>query len=254
MSPRRSDDEGPRGPTDARRDGAAGGTGGGPAGEGSAGEERSSGREPAPQTGDELLAEAVDRMAHQIKNPLQAVAMNLEVIRMRVRKEAPELWSGLERYGEAVDQNVSVLDRRLRLLLRLGRRSTDEAPESVDVAALVRDFSEALQLHEEQPRMVVRVRDERPSARARPGYVLALVLDVWRVGRRAAEEPELTVSVSAEGGEVVLEVAPRPGGGEGGDVPAPWRAAASRAGGRLEVDGTGRPGVLRLVLPRGGSG
>lgn len=200
----------------------------------------------------ELLAEAVDRMAHQIKNPLQAVAVNLEVIRMRVDGEAPELWSELERYGDAVDQNVSVLDRRLRLLLALGRRSGDDPPESVDAAALVRDFAAALRLDEERPRVRVEAPGTQLAARARPGFVLELALDLWRtVRRRAPEAAELPVTVGAGGDTVALEVTlPAGAGGEGAaDARERWRRLARGAGGRLEAaDGEDGAG-LRLVLP-----
>lgn len=212
---------------------------------------------PGADAGDEgrgrpdLLAEAVDRMAHQIKNPLQAVAMNLEVIRMRVRDEAPELWSEIERHGEAVDENVSVLDRRLRLLLRLGRRSPDEARESLDVARLIDDFAAALQLGEEPPALTVETEGTQLAARARPGYVLALVLDLWLAVRaRAPEAPELPVAVRTDGGEVIATARlPAAASHASAEVPRDrWKRTARAAGGRLEADGDGRS-TIRLVLP-----
>lgn len=203
----------------------------------------------------DLLAEAVDRMAHQIKNPLQAVAMNLEVIRMRVRKEAPELWSEIGRHGEAVDENVSVLDRRVRLLLSLGRRSPDAARESVDVARLIDDFAAALRLGEEPPALTVRSAGTQLAARARPGYVVALLLDLWITVRElAGEVPELPVVVETDGERVVVEARlPDLGAGDGAEEAAPrgrWERAARNAGGRLEVAGDGEAAV-RLVLPAG---
>lgn len=226
-------------------DGHGGGDSGEPAG-GTGGEAR---REtPA----DDLLADAVDRIAHQIKNPLQAVAMNLEVIRMRIRKRAPELWSDVERYGDAVDENVSVLDRRLRLLLRLGRRSPDESAEAVDVARLLRDFAEALQLHEERPALVVRPEGEQRAARVRPGYLLALAFDVWRAeSGEAPDAPGIEITVRAREDAVVLEVPLRSRGGAAGAdaLPPAWRRAARRAGGRLELRSRDAVSVLRLRLP-----
>lgn len=196
----------------------------------------------------DLLAEAVDRMAHQIKNPLQAVAMNLEVIRMRVRKEAPELWSEIGRHGEAVDENVSVLDRRVRLLLSLGRRSPDAARESVDVARLIGDFAAALQLDEEPPALTVRSEGTQLAARARPGYVLALLLDLWTTVRElAGEAPELPVVVETDGERVVVE-ARLPDLGAAEAARGRWERAARNAGGRLEAAGDGEAAV-RLVLP-----
>lgn len=191
-----------------------------------------------------LLAEALDRMAHQIKNPLQAVAMNLEVIRMRVRKEAPGLWEELERFAGAVDENVELLDRRLRLLLALGRRSTDDPPTSVDLPDLVRDFASALRLDAGPPALRVEAEGPEVSAEARPGYVLALVLAAWDHARAGgAPAGELEVRIRRGGGDVRLEVPVT------GKAPERWRRLAEDAGGRLEEDGDG--GVLGLVLPRG---
>lgn len=200
----------------------------------------------------DLLAEAVDRMAHQIKNPLQAVAMNLEVIRMRVRDEAPELWSEIERHAEAVDENVEVLDRRLRMMLRLGRRSPEGAPESVDVAQLIGDFAAAVQLDEEPPALAVRTEGTQLAAWARPGYVLALVLDLWRTARGHPGEPgELPIVVATDGEDVVVEARlPDLGasGRDGAGARERWERAARAAGGRLEAEGDGGTAV-RLVLP-----
>lgn len=191
-----------------------------------------------PGTGARLLYEALDRMAHQIKNPLQAVSMNLEVIRMRVSREAPELWEELERYAGAVDDNVTVLDRRLRLLLALGRRSADDPPESVDLPELLRDFSAALRLGEEAP--VVEVEAEGPdlAAEARPGFVLELLLDLHRwTSREHPGAKRLPVRVRTASGEVELSFG-LPGGDDGTEeLPAErWRSLASRAGGEAELD------------------
>jgi signal transduction histidine kinase len=188
-------------------------------------------------------------MAHQIKNPLQAVAMNLEVIRMRVRDEAPELWSEIERHGEAVDENVSVLDRRVRMLLRLGRRSPDEARESVDVARLIDDFAAALQLGEDPPTLAVRTEGAQLAARARPGYVLALVLDLWRTVRGLpGEAREIDVVVGTDGERVVVEVR-LPDLDAPGAARERWERTARVAGGRLEADEGGT--AVRLLLPTG---
>lgn len=199
---------------------------------------------------DDLLAEAVDRMAHQLKNPLQAVAMNLEVIRMRVRKEAPDLWEEIERYGDAVDENVTVLDRRVRMLLRLGRRSPGGPRESVDLARLVADFAEALQLDAERPAVGVEARGTQLAARARPGYVLGLVLDLWRTVRdRSPDAGELPLSVTAGEAEVRMEARLPPASVPGAAGREGWEETARRAGGRLEVREEDGAAGVELVLP-----
>ncbi len=191
-----------------------------------------------------LLAEAVERMAHQIKNPLQAVTMNLEVIRARTRKEAPELWEGLDRFASAVDQNVEVLDRRLRLLLALGRRDPSDEAREIDPAALARDFAAALRLDQEPPGVRVEGGGEGLAARGRAGHLLALLLAAWRGAAEAgATDCPVTVEPAEDGLSVSVEV-------PAASVPAErWRRAAEAAGGEGRVEEGEEDDRLRLILP-----
>lgn len=198
--------------------------------------------------GADLLAEAVERMAHQIKNPLQAVAVNLEVIRSRVRKEAPELWEGLERFGRAVDDNVGLLDRRLRLLLALGRRGPGDELREADPAALARDLASALRLDREAPGVEVPPEatvEGDLAGRLRPGHLLALLLDAWLAAARAGAE-RTPVSLH------------RPEGATGLAFPVPPEAAAARerwagmarsAGGELETQDEEERTLVRIAFP-----
>lgn len=196
--------------------------------------------------GDPLLAAAVERMAHQLKNPLQAVVVNLEVIRSRVRREAPELWEALDRFGAAVDDNVGLLDRRIRLLLSLGRRGPGDELRELDPAALARDLAAALRLDEEAPGVTVAEEEgEGPAARLRPGHLLALLMDAWLAAAREGAE-ETPVEVRRNRGSVTLEF-PIPGrAAEGRER---WSEAASGAGGALEVAEAEEGTVLRLTFP-----
>ena len=193
---------------------------------------------------DEPLRRALERMAHQIKNPLQAVAMNLEVVRSRVRGEAPEAWEAVERFAAAVDANVELLDRRLRLLLALGRRNGDEEPGEVDLAALTRDFAAALRFDQEPPG--VRVRGTSGlRARARQGWLLALLLEVWSAAAaEGATETEVTVSEDASGVRLGVELPPAALG-----VAGSWEELAERAGAALEVRAAGAETRLLLDFP-----
>lgn len=197
------------------------------------------------------LGRALERMAHQIKNPLQAVAMNLEVIRGRVGREAPETWEGVERFAEAVDANVRLLDRRLRLLLALGRRDPDEAPTEVDATALAREFAAALRYDEEAPG--VRVEGTTGiAARTRPGWLLALLLELWDAALEAgAEATTVRVGGDEDGVRIAVELPPD-ARLEAGRLEGP----AHRAGATLEGVGEAsdeRSGtVVVLRLPTGG--
>lgn len=196
---------------------------------------------------DDVLVQALERMAHQIKNPLQAVAVNLEVIRSRMEREAPESWREVERFADAVDANVQLLDRRLRLLLDLGRRDASAAPVEVDAASVAREFAAALRWDEDPPGVRVEGSSEM-AARVRPGELLAILVRLWGTALDAGAE-ETRVAVAGEGGGVRLTVS-LPADADP-DL-ATLDAAAERAGGRLEAE-AGEGGIaVRLELPGGG--
>lgn len=196
----------------------------------------------------DLLAVAVERMAHELKNPLQAVAINLEVIRGRLRREAPELWEGLERFGQAVDDNVGLLDRRLRLLLALGRRGPDAELREADPAALARDLAAALRLDEEPPGVDVPAGEGAGgglAARLRPGHVLALLLDAWLAAARAgAEHTPVEVRRSSDAIGLAFRLPATATAGRDR-----WAEAARSAGGTLELDEGGEGTILRVSFP-----
>lgn len=196
---------------------------------------------------DDLLRRALDRMAHQIKNPLQAVAMNLEVVRSRIRSAAPEAWASVERFADAVDANVGVLDRRLRLLLALGRRGTDSEEAEVDAAALVRDFAAALGVDEAPPGVRVEGSVE-VRGRAREGWLLALLLEAWSAAAAGGVE-ELPVTVSVADGHVRLAMDLPPAAAAELES---WEAIADRAGATLGSREEGPATRLLVDLPTAG--
>lgn len=210
---------------------------------------------PGPSTGEpvdeatgELLSETVERMAHQIKNPLQAVAVNLEVIRSRVRREAPELWEDLERFGRAVDENVGLLDRRLRLLLALGRRGPDDELREAAPSELAGELASALRLDQEAPGVEIEAGDAGASGlagRLRPGHLLALLVDAWLAAARAGAE-RTPVTVHRPEGRVGLAFPVPRTAAEAADR---WAAMAGAAGGELEAVEEGERTLIRVTFP-----
>lgn len=194
------------------------------------------------------LAAAVDRMAHQLRNPLQAVAVNLEVVRSRVRKEEPELWEGLERFGRAVDDNVELLDRRLRLLVALARRGAGDRPGEHDPAELAGDLASALRLDEEAPGVEVD-RDgagaDGPAARLRPGHLLALLLDAWLAAARAGADSTPVTSRRSSGSLGLAFPVPRAAAEGRGR----WEEMARSAGGSLEAEERGERTIVHVAFP-----
>lgn len=197
----------------------------------------------------ELLGAVLDRMAHQLKNPLQAVTVNLEVVRMRVSKNAPEVWPTVERFAEAVDGNARLLHRRLELALAMARRTTEDPVEAQDLRGLVEDLVGALRMGEESPEVSV-VGAERGEAGAtcRTGYLVELLVRLLDAARSAAsgETLEIRVTASDHDGRVILEGP----GGDDGRPPALWGELAARAGVALTVHGDPGGVTWRVELPR----
>lgn len=208
------------------------------------------------------LAEAVDRIAHQLKNPLQAMTVNLEVLRMRADAAGGE---ETERVTGVIDENIRLVDRRIRMLIALARRSPEESLTGIDLPALVRDAGAAFRLDEREDGLGLRIRapdagQEALAIRAREGELLALFLAAAAGAPEAGDGergPYLAVGRSERGAWV--EVGPRsPWGDEGereellrqarragGEVPSAGREAADEAGGEPGADAP-----FRVLFPR----
>lgn len=199
-----------------------------------------------------VLAEAVDRIAHQLKNPLQAMTVNLEVIRMRAGKGDRE---EAERLTGVVDQNIRLVDRRIRMLIALARRSPDEALTAIDLGELLREAGAAFRLDDREDGLGLRIRLQEAggngglSIRGREGALLALVLGAASGVRRGSREEESPYLAAGSGDEGPwIEVGPG----------TPWESRAQReelagqarrAGGEVDSGG-GDDGPFRVRFPR----
>ena len=199
-----------------------------------------------------VLAEAVDRIAHQLKNPLQAMTVNLEVIRMRAAEGDEE---ETERLTGVVDQNIRLVDRRIRMLIALARRSPEEPRTGVDLAEFLREAAAAFRLDEREDGQGLRLRlpdadgeGDGPSVRAREGALLALVLAAASGARHAAREGNEPYLAAGSDEEPWVEVGPR-GPWESGEQRDELAEQARRAGGEVETDATGE-GPFRVRFPR----
>lgn len=208
----------------------------------------------ARETETSAVAEAVDRVAHQLKNPLQAMTVNLEVLRLRAdRRDREET----ERVTGVVDENIRTVDRRIRMLIALARRSPEEPLTGLDLAETVREAGTAFRLDEREDGLGLRLRvpddDGAFTVRAREGQLLALLL---AVASGAAEgegddgAPYLTVGGDEEG--AWIEVGPGvPWSAPGGE--RELRRQARRSGGIVvspEEGESADPGPFRVRFPR----
>lgn len=201
------------------------------------------------------LAEAVDRMAHQLKNPLQAMTVSLEVIRMRAGKEGDP--GEVARLAAVVDENIRLVDRRIRMLIALARRSPEEAATAVDLGEQVREAGAALRLDEREDGLGLQVRlpegdeeGEDLTVRAREGGLLALILAGASCATVSAGDegpPYLAVGASEDG--AWIEVGPRSCPEEGREELV---EQARRAGGDVEEGGEDGSvaGPVRFRFPR----
>lgn len=204
---------------------------------------------PATEALDGVLEELVDRMAHQIRNPLQAVVVNLEVLRLRGPRADAGTWEGeMSPFVEAIEGSVGHLERRLGLLVAVARAG-DEDPEAIPLADRIRDLVGALGL---EPAPAVRFEGPAGEAAvsARPGHLVALLhLLLEAVRTRGPSDRGGSLHLREEEGRVILEARlpePPPSSPEARERMATLAAAA---GGTLEVDAE-RGTRVRLAFPR----
>jgi signal transduction histidine kinase len=129
----------------------------------------------------ELLERLADDLAHEIKNPLHSMVINLEVLKRRAARVGGEGAEDLQRYAGVLAAELERVNRRIELLLRLSRPARDA--ELATLGEIVDELMELVQLEarhhdvavEYQPgERAVRVRMPRETGRQ---IILNLVLD-----------------------------------------------------------------------------
>jgi signal transduction histidine kinase len=192
----------------------------------------------------EEVAQLVRGTAHELRNNMQAIAINVEVLRARVRAAAPELWDEVERFASAADLNVRELNGRLDLLLAASRRGADDERASVDLAAVVGDLSRALRFDRTSPRIVLEAESDERGVRAHRGALVVLLHRVLMAAREASSGEESRVNIGLESEEATLEA---PVGGLGLEA---WESDAAAAGAVSSIEGTAPARRLVLRFPR----
>lgn len=196
----------------------------------------------------ELLERLADALAHEIKNPLHSMVINLEVLRRRLSRGSDG--SDLLRYASVLDEELERVSRRVELLLRLSRPDRTGAEETT-LGELVEEVLELVQLeargrdsrvdYHTDGRMS-RIRVKRQAARQAVLNLLLQALDGLAPG------DTLHVRVEGRDGAATLTV---DGASAPDDHPEHLAVAAALAdalGGRLERDDD----ALTLTLPAGG--
>lgn len=113
----------------------------------------------------DVLSRLADDLAHEIKNPLNAVVVNLEVLRRRVANGAPD--AALERIDvieEEVRRVHALVDQMLQLLRPV---KSDRSPPAID--GLIASLEAPLQIQSQAVRVPLRIEyDHSLYAQVRP--------------------------------------------------------------------------------------
>lgn len=167
-----------------------------------------------------LVERLADDLAHEIKNPLHSMVINLEVLKRRVSR-----WSGadateLMRYVGILSSELDRVSRRVDLLLRMVR--ADRGGDAVALGATVEDLLELVELECERHRISIELEPPRYTADAVLPRDVArqIVLNLLLLaidGASPGGTVRITSSVEGREERLTLEMTP---GGEGDRSPA----------------------------------
>lgn len=197
----------------------------------------------------DLLERLADALAHEIKNPLHSMVINLEVLKRRLSRPPGESGDVL-RYTTVLGQELDRVNQRIELLLRLSRPERGGAEETT-LNELVEEVMELVTLEArhrearveyEPAAQMVRVRLGRQAARQ---IILNIVLDALDglVGGQV-----LRIAVRVEEGHAVMTVSGA-ASSDAGERLSVAAALAEAVGGRVDVEGDERT----LLLPASGT-
>ncbi len=202
----------------------------------------------------DLLERLADDLAHEIKNPLHSMVINLEVLKRRVARA--DSADEVQRYIGVLAGELERVNRRIELLLRLSRpgrgaenTTLNELTEEVMELILLEARHGDIQVDYRPEGGMVRVFVPREPSRQ---VILNLVLEVIDRMQRGAT---LRITVAEQGGESRLALA------DSGSVvaalngdPAATRLAAARTlaesvGGRVDAGEADGAPALVFALP-----
>jgi signal transduction histidine kinase len=156
----------------------------------------------------ELLERLADDLAHEIKNPLHSMVINLEVLKRRAARVGGDVAEDLQRYAGVLAAELERVNRRIELLLRLSRPG--RVAELATLGELVDELLELLELEGRHHDVAVIFHPGERAIRARlprevgRQVILNLVLDALESAGAGAR-----LSISLDQGEdgATLEVA-----------------------------------------------
>lgn len=156
----------------------------------------------------DLVERLADDLAHEIKNPLHSMVINLEVLRRRIARLDPQPTEDLLRYASVLSSELERVNRRIDLLLRMVRPSRD-SEDLASIAEVVEELRELLEL--ESQRHGVQLNVEEPRSIALPDLpraatrqmLLSLILETLD---RTPEGGVLQLNTVENGTDLYVEV------------------------------------------------
>jgi signal transduction histidine kinase len=181
----------------------------------------------------DLLERMADDLAHEIKNPLHSMVINLEVLKRRISRAEASGSSDMLRYADVLARELERVSHRVDLLLRMVRPGRgldavfvhellDELRELVEVEAVRR----SVKLHYEPYSAGGRLSLPRESARQVILNLIVTVLDAVAPGG------QLQLAVEQVDGETQVRVT---------GIPAEGKQLATTAELAAAVPGTTAP-------------
>ncbi|CAN5691127.1 hypothetical protein BH23GEM8_BH23GEM8_20180 [soil metagenome] len=96
----------------------------------------------------DLVERFADDLAHEIKNPLHSMVINLEVLRRRITREGGSPPEELMRYANVLASELERVNHRIEILLRLVR--PERGIEMTSITQAVDELMELLELERER--------------------------------------------------------------------------------------------------------
>lgn len=177
----------------------------------------------------DLVERLADDLAHEIKNPLHAMVINLEVLRRRIGRPGGSEPDELMRYANVLGSELDRVNRRIELLLTIVR--PDRAAEATTLRDTVEELLEVVEVERERRGIQIVFEPVAVPVRATlpPDVARQLVLDLLLP----------VMDRLQKGGEIVLRTDVKPG----------WSTLRIAAAGRADdgLDGDPRVEVARAI-------
>jgi signal transduction histidine kinase len=198
------------------------------------------------------LARLAASVAHEVKNPLNAMVLQIALLGDKVAAESGALAAACEGHFASLRTQIGRVNEVVRRYLDV---CDPQAASSFDGGGLVADAAN-LFAHEARRRRVLLTCEAAPGVvrvSGDPARAARLVLGIlWRAVTSTPEGGKLLARAAIRGGEAVLSVEHRRGPLEPALTwMAPVIAAAAREmGGRLDESADGEMDRVALVLPK----